>query len=118
MVLQVSAATEIFVVHDSVNFNMGFSGMIGFCRRVLSVEPMTGAYFLFHSKTAKQIRVLTYDGDGWWLATKKFSKGTIKYWPKAEGKLSPLEARELFILLWRGNPENVRYPEFWKKVTR
>ena len=116
MLINVTAATEIFVFHDPVNFNMGFAGMIGFCRRILDLEPMNGAYFLFRSKLGQQIRVLTYDGDGWWLATKKFSHGSVRYWPKTLEAMSQIEAREFLLLLLRGDLQGARLPELWKKI--
>jgi transposase len=114
--LQISPSAQIFVVHESVSFNMGFDGLIGFCRRILRVEPMTGAYLVFRSKTHKQLRVLVYDGDGWWLATKRFSKGSIKHWPKGSEQLSKVAARDLIILLWRGDPKGAAYSDFWSRV--
>jgi len=114
--LQISPTAHIFVVHDSVSFNMGFDGLIGFCRRVLRVEPMNGAYFVFHSRTRKQLRVLVYDGDGWWLATKRFSKGSVKHWPKGGQQMSKIAARELMLLLWRGSPKGADYSDFWSRV--
>ena len=114
--LQMSPSAQIFVVHESVSFNIGFDGLIGFCRNILRVEPMTGAYFVFRSRTRKQLRVLVYDGEGWWLATKRFSKGSIKHWPNGDVPLSKVAARELMVLLNRGNHKDAGYPEFWSRV--
>ncbi len=116
MVIQISAATKILVVHEPVSFNLGFRGLIGFCRNILKTEPMTGAYFVFRSKTRKQIRVLTYDGDGWWLATKMFSKGSIKTWTSDDENLTQIAARDLLTLLWRGSPSAAGFPDFWKRI--
>jgi transposase len=114
--LQISPANRVYVVHESISFNLGFKGMIGFCRNILGVEPMTGEYFVFRSKTKKQVRILTYDGDGWWLATKVFSKGRIHDWLTGDGRYQQLPARDLMVLLWRGSIKQVQFPDFWKRI--
>ena len=116
LMLQISAANRIYVVHESVSFNLGFRGLIGFCRNVLGVEPMTGEYFVFRSKTKKQVRILAYDGDGWWLATKLFSKGRIQEWISGDERYQQIAARELAVLIWRGSLAQVGFPEFWKRI--
>ena len=44
------------------------------------------------------IRALTYDGSGFWLMTKRLSKGKFTGWPTA-GAISILAATELRVLL-------------------
>jgi len=41
------------------------------------------------------IRALSYDGTGYWLMTKRLSRGKFKHWPSGQCALSATSAREL-----------------------
>ena len=114
--IQISPGTNIFVVNSAVSFRSRIKGMVAFCRDVLSQEPMNGAYFVFRNKVGTMVRVLFYDGDGFWLCEKRFSSGTIKGWPSRSCPMTSVTARQLLVLLWHGDPSTVNYPPMWRKV--
>ena len=51
----------------------------------------------------------SYDGQGFWLATKRLSKGRFRWWPQmtegAEGQARVLRAHQAQVLLAAGNPD-------------
>ena len=51
------------------------------CQEKLAADPFSGCVFVFRSRSGTAIRLLTYDGQGYWLATKRLSKGRFKWWP-------------------------------------
>lgn len=88
-------------------------------RLYFNENPMSGAVFLFISRSRKNLRLLTYDGQGFWLATKRLSKGKFPFWPEAGFEnefLKQLQACEAQILLHAGDPTNVRVLSPWKKI--
>src|SRR5205085_11196736 len=60
--------------------------------------------------------VLLYDGQGFWLCTKRLSQGRFQWWLRAETAAWRLSARELHILLWNGRPDAARMAEDWHRV--
>ena len=53
-------------------------------------------------------KVLVYDGQGFWLATKRLSKGRFRWWPRMTGVEEParvLRAHQAQVLLAAGNPD-------------
>ena len=58
-------------------------------------DPRSGVLFVFINKSHSMIRVLCYDVNGYWLATKRLSRGRYKGWPKSTHALCPLAASEL-----------------------
>jgi len=117
--IQVPAKISIYVMHQSVNFRKGIDGLAAVVRQVLRKDPMDGSLFVFRSKTGKAIRILCYDGGGFWLCTRRLSKGVYKFWPCGGpgNQITPYLARELQILLWGGNPSNCTFPSDWRKLT-
>ncbi|MEJ2238299.1 MAG: IS66 family insertion sequence element accessory protein TnpB [Gemmatimonadales bacterium] len=116
--IQIPAQATVFVMHDSVNFRKGIDGMAALAREVLQLEPMTGALFVFRNRGRHMLRILYYDGGGFWLCTRRLSKGRFTNWPSGDGTgpSSTLLARELQILIWGGDPSSCSFPELWRKV--
>ena len=116
--IQIPAQASVFVMRESVNFRKGIDGMAAVARVVLHHEPMTGAFFVFRNRGRHMLRILFYDGDGYWLCTKRRSKGKFANWPSGDGTgpCSALLARELQVLIWGGDPSSCAFPELWRKV--
>ncbi len=116
--IQVPPNAQVIVMHDPVTFRAGIDGTAAIARLVLEREPMDGALFVFRNRRGHMLRVLIYDGSGFWLCTKRLSKGCFSAWPIGDGtsRSSALLARELQVLLWGGDPAKVAFPDLWRKV--
>lgn len=118
--IQIPANATVFVMHEPISFRNGIDGTSAIARLILDKEPMNGAYFVFRNKRGHSLRVLYYDGAGYWLCLRRLSKGTFNAaWParSEKGPCSSLLARELQILIWGGDPTSCRFPEMWRKVS-
>lgn len=116
--IQVPANASVVVMHEPISFRNGIEGTAAVARTVLQREPMDGALFVFRNKQGQMLRLLYYDGGGFWLCTKRLSKGRFSAWPSGDGTgpSSELLARELQVLLWAGDPESCDFPALWRKV--
>lgn len=116
--IQVPANASVFVMHEPVSFRSGIDGTVAVARVVLQKEPLDGAFFVFRNKRRHMLRVLYYDGGGFWLCTRRLSKGCFTAWPTGDGTApcSALLARELQVLLWGGDPASCSFPELWRKA--
>jgi transposase len=116
--IQIPAQASVFVMHESVSFHRGIDGMVALARVVLDKEPMSGAIFVFRNRGHHMLRLLFYDGGGYWLCTRRLSQGTFSAWPKSDGTQSgsPLLARDLQVLIWGGDPSSCSFPDLWRKV--
>lgn len=97
----------------------GIDGIAAMCRQELGENPLSGAVFLFISRSRKHLRVLSYDGQGFWLCTKRLSSGRFPFWPERGAEnlwLKQLQACEAQILLHGGNPTAARVLSPWKKI--
>jgi len=109
--LQISPATRIFVCTQFVDFRKGIDGLAAICRSKLGADPLSGAFFIFRNRSCSSIRILIYDGQGFWLCTKRLSQGKFHWWPDER-----IDAKELYTLLWNGNPELAGFSKDWKKI--
>ena len=115
--IQVTPHMRILVALSPVDFRKGIDGLAHCCREVMESDPFSGHVFVFRNRLGTSLKILTYDGQGFWLCQKRLSKGRIKWWPKSgESEINRLTAQELQILLWNGNPEDVRMADQWKPI--
>jgi transposase len=56
-----------------------------------------------------------YDGQGFWMAHKRLSKGRFPWWPTGDTASKTLQAHQAQLLLAAGNPETEAAP-VWRKV--
>ena len=77
--LQLTPQSTIFVATIHIDFRKGIDGLIAVCNQKLTINPMGGALFLFYNKSKTTIKVLSFDGQGFWLCTKRLSQGKFKY---------------------------------------
>jgi transposase len=114
--LQLTPQSRVFVAVEPVDFRQGIDGLGGLCRRVLAHNPLDGAIYVFRNRAGTGLKILCYDGQGFWLCTKRLSRGRLQWWPTAANPTYQLSARELHILLWNGLPEQAAMAEDWRRV--
>lgn len=108
---------RIILAVKPVDFRKGIDGLAGICRQVLHDNPFTGAMFVFCNKSRTAIKILVYDGQGFWLCQKRLSQGRFSWWPKERDLQSrQLAVHELQLLLWNGSPDSASVAEMWKKI--
>lgn len=114
--LQLTPQTRIYVAVEPTDFRRGIDGLSAVCQQHLAHNPLDGAVYVFRNRARTSIRVLCYDGQGFWLCTKRLSQGRLSWWPTSALASCRLSARELQVLLWNGDPSAARMAEDWRQV--
>jgi transposase len=71
--LQLTPQSRIFVATEPVDFRKGIDGLAAVCRRALGDNPLSGALYVFRNRAGTTLKILCYDGQGFWLCTKRLS---------------------------------------------
>jgi transposase len=111
--LQLTPQSRILLAIEPVDFRKGIDGLAAVCRQALTENPRSGALYVFRNRAGTTLKLLMYDGQGYWLCTKRLSQGRFTYWPTAPGAHAHLAARELAILLWNGHPAQAGMAADW-----
>jgi hypothetical protein len=115
--LAISSSTKAYLCLINVDFRKGIDGLQAFCRNIIEEDPFSGTIFIFKNRSGTSIRTLAYDGQGFWMCTKRLSKGKFHWWPdKNDGTGVIIRACDLQALLWNGNPKQAKFSEDWKKI--
>ncbi len=117
--LQLTPQMRILVSVEPVDFRKGIDGLAQVCREVLSSDPFSGAVFVFRNRRATAVKILSYDGQGFWLCQKRLSESRFRHWPGRDGKVEQeLLAHELQVLLVGGDPSSTEAAPQWRRVAR
>lgn len=83
--LQLTSQQKLLLAIESVDFRCGIDGLVALCKSKLTVDPFSGIVFVFTNRKHNAIKLLMYDGNGFWLAMKRFSKGKLTALPQKRG---------------------------------
>lgn len=115
--IQLTPQMRLLVAVAPEDFRRGIDGLARVCREKLMSDPFSGTVFVFRNRRGTSIRLLTYDGQGFWLCTKRLSSGRFRYWPQSVGAAErELLAHELGVLLAGGDPERTHAAPPWRRV--
>ena len=115
--IQITPQMRILVAIEAVDFRQGIDGLARVCRQVIKSDPFSGYVFVFRNRRRTAIKILMYDGQGFWLCCKRLSEGKFSWWPnKSNETVSSLAAHDLQLLIWNGNPESAKVAPMWKQV--
>jgi len=116
--IQVTPQMKIRVAVEPADFRKGIDGLASLCRVSLCSDPFSGCVFVFRNKSRKAIKILVYDGQGFWLCQKRLSKGRFPWWPRS-GVSAPtkaFQAHQLVVLLSGGDPAAAKGVAPWRRV--
>jgi transposase len=117
--IQITPQMRILLAVQPEDFRKGIDGLAQVCRQVLQKDPFSGYLFIFRNKRATAIKVLMYDGQGFWLCQKRLSKGRFNWWPTdAHSCIRQLAAHELQLLIWNGQPQKAHVAPLWKPLDK
>jgi len=117
--ISVSPQTMVFVYRKAIDFRNGIDGLCGICKYELKENPFSGSMFVFTNKRRISLKILVYDGQGFWVYHKRLSEGKFTWWPGGgDDSLVSILARELIVLIWNGDPKHTKMAEDWKKLDK
>ena len=115
--IQITPQMRILVAVDAVDFRCGIDGLARIGKARLSADPFSGCVLVFRNRRQTSVKVLVFDGQGFWLCQKRLSAGRFRFWPEgADQKTRTLFAHELTVLLSAGDFEKMRAAPEWRTV--
>ncbi len=97
--LTITATHKIYLACQAIDFRKGIDGYAAVCRRQFNLDPLSGHCFIFRNRRRTAIKVLLYDGNGFWLCHKRLSKGRFNQWPTSSSDVVTMHANQLAHLL-------------------
>ena len=110
--IQIAPQIRILVAVEAIDGRKGIDAIAQLCREKLNADPFSGCLFIFRTRrgTASE-----FCSTGFWLATKRLSKGRFQWWPTGTEPARTLLAYQAHLLLAAGNPD-AEAPPVWRPV--
>ncbi len=98
--LNLTAGSEIFIYTSAADMRKGINGLSGIVRSEFAADPTDGSLFVFVNRRRDRMKILHFDGGGFWLYYRLLEAGTFEEL-KNVGKSSYLtiDATQLSMLL-------------------
>ncbi len=96
--LSIPPTVPIFLYTEPTDMRKGFDGLSGIVRSEFRADPLDGSLFLFINRRRDRLKILHWDGTGFWLYYKLLEAGTFEVIP-SKGACAQLDSTQLAMLL-------------------
>ena len=96
--ITVPAGIRVLIATRPVDFRKGADGLVALIREGLGHDPFSGTIFIFRSKRADRLKIVTWDGSGLVLLWKRLEHGAFR-WPPISDGVMRLTASQLAALV-------------------
>lgn len=96
--LNVPSTVAIYVYTRHADLRKGFDGLSGIIRQEFQADPLDGSLFLFFNRRRDRLKILNWDGSGFWLYYRLLEAGTFEA-IAGEGPRVQIDATQLAMLL-------------------
>jgi transposase len=99
-VLNLTHETRIFAYTGVADMRKGFNGLSGIVREEFQSDPTDGSLFMFINRRRDRMKLLYFDGGGFWLYYRLLESGTFETLKSEQGSCQlQIDATELSMLL-------------------
>jgi transposase len=90
---------RVYLACGATDMRKSINGLSAIVEGSFKLDPFEAAVFVFCNRARDRVKILEWDGDGFWLYFKRLEKGHFR-WPAAgEEATMSLTSEELNILL-------------------
>jgi transposase len=98
--LNLAGHTKIYAYTEPTDMRKGFNGLSGIVRSQWGADPTDGSLFLFVNRRRDRMKILHFDGGGFWLYYRLLEAGTFEEFVSQEGSCRlQIDATQLSMLL-------------------
>lgn len=112
--LSLSAGVRVHFALGPTDMRKSFNGLAAATLRELGADPLSGDVFAFCNRRRTLLKLLMWDGSGFWIFAKRLESGTFA-WPAGASDRSGAE--QLAAVLAGLDPGSPRSPGWWRLAT-
>ena len=90
---------RVYLACGKTDMRKSINGLAAIVENSFSLDPFDGALFVFCNRKRDRIKILEWDGDGFWLYFKRLEKGHFRWPEPGEEATMTLTGEELSYLL-------------------
>lgn len=90
---------RVFLACGQTDMRKSINGLVAIVEGSFKLDPFDGAVFVFCNRNRDRIKIVEWDGDGFWLYLKRLEKGHFRWPTSGNEQTLMLTGEELSILL-------------------
>jgi transposase len=90
---------RVYLACGKTDMRKSINGLAAIVEGSFKLDPFDGALFVFCNRNRDRIKILEWDGDGFWLHFKRLERGRFKWPIEGEEATMKLDGEELSYLL-------------------
>ena len=94
----ITGHTRVFIRCGATDGRLGYEGLKAIIVNVVREDPMCRHLFVFCDASRNRIKIMWWDGSGFYITAKRMRKGGFDF-PRNEGAVSKMTLQQLDILL-------------------
>jgi len=89
----------VYLCCGHTDMRKSINGLMALVQHSFSLDPFSETLFVFCNRTRDRMKILEWDGDGFWLYFKRLERGHFR-WPSSDGEITmTLNGEELSCLI-------------------
>ena len=112
--INLQSITHITMAQGATDLRKGIDGYAALVSGVMKLDPFSSSLFLFCNRTKDKLKILVWDGNGFWLCYKRLESGKFK-WIKSSDEV-PTLALSKQQLTWLLEGLNVHQKKAFKPI--
>lgn len=116
--LTLGPSIKVYLARGTTDMRKSFDALAGAAREVLQQDPLSGHLFVFCGRRRHLVKILYWDGTGFWLIAKRLARGTFA-WPEPTDERQAIELRpdELGALMGGVDLRKTTWRPWWRAPT-
>jgi transposase len=90
---------RVFLACGRTDMRKSINGLAAIVESSFKLDPFNGALFVFCNRNRDRVKILEWDGDGFWLYFKRLEKGRFRWPSEGQEATMLLTGEELSFLL-------------------
>ena len=117
--LNLTPTTRVFVCLGDTDMRKSFDTLASIVCDSMKGDPLSGSLFAFCNRHKNRVKILYFDGSGYWVCAKRLEKGTFA-WPKigAGGTVSmEYSSTQLAMLLMGIDLDHSKQRQWYRRTS-
>jgi transposase len=89
----------VYICCGHTDMRKSINGLMTLVESIFSLDPFSDALFVFCNKKRDRLKILEWDGDGFWLYFKRLERGRFQWPTEGENSTMLLDGKELTCLI-------------------